>query len=195
MTEKEFGETGAPIQRLDLFCLPPGFRGRPAIMVQLWWAVQATLFAWSPQVFYGWRRCLLRCFGAKVGRGVIIRPTARVTYPWKLSIGDHAWIGDSVELYTLGKICIGEHAVISQRSYLCTGSHDYRKPTFDIYAQAIVVEPEAWVAADVFVGPGITIGRGAVIGARSTVLSDMPPGMICAGYPARPLRPRGESTE
>ncbi len=182
-------------QRLDEFSVPAGFRGRSAVVVQLWWLVQATLFAGSPQVLYGWRRFLLRLFGARIGAGVIIRPTVRVTYPWKLTIGDYAWIGDHVELYTLGDIRIGEHAVVSQRSYLCTGSHDFRKPTFDIYAQAIVVEPEAWLAADVFVGPGITIGRGAVIGARSTVLSDMPPGMICAGYPARPLRPRGVSTE
>lgn len=182
-------------QRLDRFSVPAGFRGRSAVVVQLWWLVQATLFAGSPQLCYGWRRFLLRLFGARIGAGVIIRPTVRVTYPWKLTIEDHAWVGDHVELYTLGEIRIGAHAVVSQRSYLCTGSHDYRKTTFDIYAQPIVVEPEAWVAADVFIYPGVTIGRGAVIGARSTVLSDMPPGMICAGYPARPVRERGASAE
>ncbi|MCB1658236.1 MAG: putative colanic acid biosynthesis acetyltransferase [Pseudomonadales bacterium] len=177
-------------QNLAIFKVPSGFRGRSALMVQLWWLVQATLFAASPQFLYGWRRFLLRLFGANIGKGVIIRPTARITYPWKLTIGDYAWIGDNVELYTLGDITIGNHAVVSQRSYLCTGSHDYKSTTFDIYAKPIIVEDEAWIATDVFVAPGVTIGSGAVIGARSTVLESMPQGMICAGYPAKPIKPR-----
>jgi putative colanic acid biosynthesis acetyltransferase WcaF len=113
-----------------------------------------------------------------------------VTYPWKLRIDDNAWIGDFVELYTLGDIHIGENAVVSQKSYLCTGSHDHRSPAFDIYARKIVVEPQAWVAADVFVGPGVTIGYGAVIASRSTLLADAPPLMVMAGTPARVVGPR-----
>ena len=133
---------------------------------------------------------LLRAFGAKIGQGVIIRPSVRVTYPWKLTIGDFAWIGDNVELYTLGEITIGNNAVVSQRSYLCTGSHDYTKSAFDIYALPVVIEDEAWVATDVYVAPGVTVGRGSVIGARSSVFSDMPAGMICVGSPAKPVKPR-----
>ena len=179
------------MQQLDRFTLPPGFRGRSAVVVQLWWLVEATLFRCSPQFMFGWRRFLLRLFGARIGRQVLIRPTVRTTYPWKLSIGDYSWVGDDVVLYTLGEIRIGNHAVVSQKTYLCTGSHDYNAADFAIYARPIVVEDQAWLATDVFVAPGVTIGQAAVIGARSTVLDDMPAGMICAGYPARVIRPRG----
>lgn len=178
------------MQKLDQFKLPKGFRGRSPFTVQLWWIVQATLFAWSPQFLYRWRCFLLRCFGAKIGENVIIRPSVVVTYPWKLTIGDHAWIGDNVELYTLGEITIGTNAVISQGSYLCTGSHDYQSQAFDIYAEPIVVEDEAWVATDVYIAPGVTIGKGAVIGARSSVFKCMPSEMICLGSPAKPVKPR-----
>ncbi|NRP59901.1 putative colanic acid biosynthesis acetyltransferase [Marinobacterium sp. xm-d-564] len=177
-------------QELSTFKIPVNFRGRGATYVQLWWLIQSTLFAMSPQFAYGWRRFLLRCFGAKIGKGVIIRPSVRTTYPWKLNIGDNSWVGDHVELYTLGEITIGNNAVVSQKSYLCTGSHDFKKDSFDIYAKPIVIEDEAWVATDVFISPGVTVGKGAVIGARSSVFKDMPPGMICTGYPAKPVKPR-----
>lgn len=182
------------MQQLDRFTLPPGFRGRSAVVVQLWWLVEATLFRCSPQFMFGWRRFLLRLFGARIGRQVLIRPTVRTTYPWKLSIGDYSWVGDDVVLYTLGEIRIGNHAVVSQKTYLCTGSHDYSAVDFAIYARPIVVEDQAWLATDVFVAPGVTIGKAAVIGARSTVLEDMPAGMICAGYPARVIRSRKAAT-
>lgn len=177
-------------QRLDQFKLPDNFRGGNPVKAQLWWIVQGTLFAGSPQSLYGWRRFWLRLFGAAIGRGVLIRPSVKCVYPWKLSIGDYAWVGDEVSLYTLGKIEIGAHAVISQNCYLSTGSHDYTRPTFDIFARKITIGAEAWLASDVFVAPGVTIGRGAVVGARSTVLHDLPEGMICYGSPARPIRPR-----
>jgi putative colanic acid biosynthesis acetyltransferase WcaF len=178
------------IQDLRRFQLPPKFRGRSAITVQLWWLVQATLFACSPQFMYGWRRFLLRCFGANIGKKVLIRPSVKTTYPWKLSIGAYSWVGDDVVLYTLGEISLGNNVVVSQKSYLCTGSHDYQSPAFDIYAKPIVIEDEAWVSTDVFIAPGITIGAGAVIGARSTVLENMPSNMVCVGYPAKPIKPR-----
>jgi len=178
------------MQDLSSFKLPHDFRGRSAITVQLWWVVQATLFAWSPQFAYSFRAWLLQIFGAKIGIHTVIRPTVTVTYPWKVSIGDYAWIGDDVVLYSLGEIEIGANAVVSQRSYICTGGHDYTKPTFDIFATKIVIEPEAWVATDVFVAPGVRIGKGSVIGARSSVFKDMPPKMICYGNPAKPMQPR-----
>lgn len=177
-------------QNLNSFVLPAGFRGRSVLLVQFWWFIQATLFSCSPQFAYGWRNFLLRLFGASIGKNVIIRPSVRVTYPWKLTIKDNAWVGDYVELYTLGDITIGENAVVSQKSYLCTGSHDYQSEAFDIYAKPIVIENEAWVASDVFIAPGVTIGRGAVIGSRSSVYKDMPAGMICIGNPAKPIKPR-----
>ena len=177
-------------QQLNKFNLPVGFRGRSQLVVQLWWVIQATLFAMSPQFMYSWRNFLLRLFGAKIGKNVIIRPTVCITYPWKLSIGDYSWVGDYVELYTLGEIKIGNNAVVSQKSYLCTGSHDYQSDAFSIYQKPIVIEDEAWIATDVFIAPGVTIGKGAVIAARSSVYSDMPAGMICMGNPAMPVKPR-----
>ena len=185
----------SPVQDLRSFRLPPGFRGRSALIVQLWWLVEATLFRLSPQVAYGWRRCLLRVFGAHVGNGSRIRPSAHITYPWKVTIGDEAWIGDGATLYSLGQIHIGANAVISQNCYLCAASHDFTKPDFPIFARTITIEPEAWLAADVFVAPGITIGRGAVVGSRSSVFSDLPALMLCYGSPARPVRSRLEGAD
>jgi putative colanic acid biosynthesis acetyltransferase WcaF len=180
----------ARVQDLSKFSVPAGFRGRSGWYVQFWWLVQSTLFRMSPQFLYGWRRFLLRLFGAQIGKQVLIRPTATITYPWKISIGDHSWIGDEVILYSLGRIVIGAHSVISQRSYICTGSHDFKLAPFDISASTIVIDDEVWVATDVFVAPGVTIGRGTVVGARSSVFNDLPSMMVCVGTPAKPIRPR-----
>jgi putative colanic acid biosynthesis acetyltransferase WcaF len=177
-------------QDLSRFHVPAGFRGRNPFVVQLWWFVQATLFRRSPQVFYGWRRFLLRLFGAHVGRAVLVRPSAEFTYPWKVWIGDHAWIGDDAKLYSLANIRIGPHSVISQHAYLCAGSHDPASITFDILAMPISIGAQCWIASDVFVAPGVTIGDGAVVGARSSVFHDLPKGMICYGSPALPVRKR-----
>jgi putative colanic acid biosynthesis acetyltransferase WcaF len=184
------GEITPTFQDLKHFKLPPNFRGRSAFTVQLWYLVQATLFRCSPQIFYGFRRWLLRLFGAQVGEGAIIRASATLTYPWKIKIGDHSWIGDGVVIYSFAQITIGNDVVVSQRSYLCAGSHDYRSRTFDITSSPIVIEDKAWIAADVFVAPGVTIRKGAVVGARSSVYTDLPGMMVCLGSPARPVHPR-----
>ena len=177
-------------QDLSRFRLPDHFRGRPAWLVQLWWLVQAVLFRPSPQVMFGWRRFLLRLFGAHIGRQVLVRSTASVTYPWKVSIGDYSWIGDDACLYSLSEIVIGSNTVISQRSYLCAAAHDTTRPTFDMTGAPIHIGDQAWIAADVFIAPGVTIGRGCVVGARSAVFHDLPAGMVCYGSPAVPVKPR-----
>jgi putative colanic acid biosynthesis acetyltransferase WcaF len=177
-------------QKLNSFKLPENFRGRSKIIVQFWWIVQGSFFRFSPQFMYGWRRLILRLFGAKIGDNVLIRPTVKILYPWKLSIGGCSWIGDEVTLYNMANINIGENCVISQKSYLCTGSHDHTKPSFDIFAKPIDIKDEAWIASDVFIAPGITIGYGAVVGYRSTVNKDLPPKMICFGDPAKPIKLR-----
>jgi putative colanic acid biosynthesis acetyltransferase WcaF len=177
-------------QDLSSFKLPDNFRGRSAVVVQLWWVVQSTLFAWSPQFLYGWRRFLLRLFGARIGKKVLVRPTTKITYPWKVSIGDYSWVGEDTVLYSLGDIRIGAHTAIAQEVYLCTGNHYYTKPAFDIYAVPIEIGDEVWIANDVFIAPGVHVGRGCVIGARSTVFQDMPAGKICYGNPARPMKDR-----
>jgi putative colanic acid biosynthesis acetyltransferase WcaF len=177
-------------QKLNTFQLPKNFRGRNPIIVQFWWLIQGTLFRMSPQFMYGFRRFLLRLFGAKIGKKVIIRPSVKITYPWKLSIGDYSWIGDQVDLYTLGNIIIGKNVVISQKSYLCTGSHDYLKEDFSIFQKPITIQDQVWVASDVFIAQGITIGEGSIVAARSSVFKDIPSNKICAGSPVKIIRER-----
>ena len=174
----------ASSRNLALFRVAPGFRGRSGVVVMLWQAVQATVFAWSPQPAYGWRRWLLRLFGANVGKGVIIRQTARVTYPWKVSLGDHCWIGDHAEIYSLAPIVIGRNSVVSQRSYLCAGTHNHHDVAFPLVGKPITVGDQVWIATDCFVAPGVRIGRGAIVAARSTVLTDIAEAAVVAGNPA-----------
>jgi putative colanic acid biosynthesis acetyltransferase WcaF len=183
-------EQSSSVQDLARFKLPHNFRGRSGLTVQVWWLVQATFFRGSPQLMYPFRRWLLRLFGAQIGKGVIVRPSAKLTYPWKVTIGDYSWIGDDVVIYSFGQISIGKNVVISQKSYLCAGTHDYRSASFDIQGFPITIEDEAWVGADVFVAPGVTVGRGAVVGSRSSVYTNLPPMMVCLGSPARPSHAR-----
>jgi putative colanic acid biosynthesis acetyltransferase WcaF len=129
-------------------------------------------------------------FGAEIGKRVLIRSSVKITYPWKIKIGDYSWIGDDVVLYSLGQINIGKNTVISQKSYICTGSHDYSSPSFDIFAKNVEIGNEVWIATDVFVAPGVCVGDGSVVGARSTVLHDLPSGKICFGNPARAVKDR-----
>jgi putative colanic acid biosynthesis acetyltransferase WcaF len=177
-------------QDLTRFKVPSHFRGKGLIYTQIWWFVQGSLFRLSPKFMYGFRCFLLRLFGATIGKHVLIRPSAIVTYPWKLTVGDNSWIGDEAVIYNLGQIDIGSNVAIAHRVYLCTGHHDIQKVTFDIGAKPIVIEDEVWLPNDVFVGPGVTIGQGAVIGARSSVFKDMPAGMVCFGYPCVPVKKR-----
>jgi len=177
-------------QDLNNFKLPAGFRGRVGWKVQLWWIIQAVLLKSSPQFMYGWRRFLLRRFGARIGKRALIRSSVHIQYPWKVSIGDYSWIGDNVVLYSLGEIIIGSNTVISQKTYLCAATHDYNQKTFPIYAKPVIIEKECWLATDVFVGPGVTIGEGTVVGARSSVFTSLPPRKICFGSPAKIIKDR-----
>lgn len=172
-------------QDLSRFRLPKGSRGRPAWFVQLWWIFDALFVRSTPQALYSWRRFAWLLFGAKVGRRVLIRPGVRVTFPWKVVIGDHCWIGDNATLYNIDAITIGEHCVVSQEAYLCAGTHDHCDISFPLIAAPVTVEPECWIAARAFIGPGVRIARGAVVGACSVVLSDVASGTIVAGVPAR----------
>jgi putative colanic acid biosynthesis acetyltransferase WcaF len=179
------------MQDLSQFKLPENFRGRNSIIVQLWWLCDFLFFRPSPQILYSWRSFLLRLFGAKVGKNVIIRPSVKITYPWKIEIGDFAWIGDDVVLYSLGTIKIGKNAVISQKSYLCAASHNYNSLSFDIFSKPIIIEDEVWIATDVFIAPGVTVGKGAVVGARSSVFKSIEGGFIYSGNPLKSVKKRG----
>ncbi|WAL60044.1 hormogonium polysaccharide biosynthesis acetyltransferase HpsU [Thermocoleostomius sinensis] len=160
-------------------------RGRPGWVILLWWLVQAIVFPLTPHSVHAPRIAVLRWFGATIGHGVIIRPTARFTYPWKITIGDYSWIGDDVVLYSLDRIAIGAHCVISQRSYLCTGSHNIDDPAFGLTTAPIQVGNGVWIATDCFVAPGVKIGANTVVGARSNVLKTLPEQSVCWGNPCQ----------
>lgn len=132
----------------------------------------------------------MRLFGAKVGRGVHVYPGVRIWAPWNLDLGDQAGIADRVILYSQGHITIGRRTVISQGAHLCAGSHDYDKPGFPLITKPIVICDHAWVAAEVFVHPGVIVSEGAVIGARAVVNKNMPAWMVCAGHPCKPIKAR-----
>lgn len=168
---------------------PDGFRGRSALFVLLWWAVQRYIFAFIPQPLYGVRRQILRLFGASIGAGVLIRSSVRITYPWRVSIGEYSQVGDYVELYSLGAITIGSNTVVSQKSYLCAGTHDYQDETFPLEARPVKVQSNCWLAADVFVHPGCEIVSGTIVAARSTVCSSIETPGLYGGSPAKFLRP------
>ncbi|MDO7907206.1 putative colanic acid biosynthesis acetyltransferase [Paenibacillus sp. JX-17] len=170
--------------RLDRYDQSWYSRGRGGMIVLLWWFIQGTLFRFSLHPMYRWRAFLLRLFGADVGRGVQVRSTAKFTYPWKVRIGEYSWIGDHVEFYSLDEIQVGSHCVISQNSYLCTGSHNIRDPHFGLVTKPITIGDGAWIASDVFVYPGVDIGVMGAVAARSTVTRNVPSNEIHAGTPA-----------
>jgi putative colanic acid biosynthesis acetyltransferase WcaF len=155
-----------------------------------WASVQNTLFRFSFHDWYGLRAGLLRAFGAKVGPGVRIRRTVRIEIPENLDLGAEVIIGDYVILYALGPIKIGDRSMISQYAHLCAGSHDYRSPAYPLLRPPIVIGTDCWVAADAFVGPGVTIGDRAVVGARASVFSDVQASTIVGGNPAKFIKAR-----
>lgn len=181
--------------RLDLYHQNTYSRGRNGVVVLIWWIIQGSLFKFSLHPMYAWRRFLLRLFGAKVGKGVQVRASAKFTYPWKVSLGDYAWIGDHVELYSLDEIHIGEHCVVSQKAYLCTGTHNIHDIQFGLITKSICIQDGAWVASDTFVYPGVTVGEMAVVAARSTVMKDVPANEIYAGTPAKFIKQRFQVVE
>lgn len=158
-------------------------RGGTRAQELAWLLLRSFLFQHSVMPWYGLRRRVLRAFGAEVAPGVIVKPGVRITFPWRLEIGANSWLGEECWLLNLAPIRIGANVCISQRAFLCTGSHDWSSPAFDLITKPIVVEDEAWICAGVFVAPGVTIGRGAVVTAGSVVTRDLPAGMICSGNP------------
>jgi len=141
---------------------------------------------------HGWRRFSLRLFGAKLGKKVYLYPTCKITMPWKLQMGDHSCLGDGVICYNDGVICyniggvkIGANSTVSQYSHLCTSSHDYSYPNMPQTFAKVIIEDRVWICADVFVGPGVTIKQGTVVGARANVFKDVEPCTVVGGNPAK----------
>ena len=158
------------------------------------WTLAQPLFRFSPRPCFGWRRFLLRCFGAKVGHSVHVYPTATIYFPWNLEAGDETAIGERALIYNLGRVTLGARVTVSHGAHVCAGTHDYTKPDFPLLRPPIIVGPEAWICADAFVGPGVTIGEGAIVGARAVAMKDVRPWTIVIGNPARETQ-RREITE
>ena len=177
--------------RLDKFNPRQGLdRGRSTSVEALWYLIKC-LFFLSPWPFPSRFKCsVLKWFGARIGQGVVIKPRVNIHFPWKLSVGDFAWIGEEVFILNFEPVTIGAHCCLSQRAFLCTGNHDYRQPDFPYRNRPITIEDGAWVGAQSFVSPGVTLGCEAVIAAGSVVTHDQPAQMVCAGNPCVPVRQR-----
>ena len=165
---------------------PPGAGHKLARLV--WGVVWLLLYRPSPTVLHGWRRLLLRLFGAQVEAGAHPYPSASIWAPWNLRMGRRSCLGPGAICYNVAPVTIEAGAVVSQHAYLCTASHLVGDPEFTLVGAPITVAPAAWVAAGAFVGPGVTIGKGSVVGARAVVMKDVTEGLVVIGNPARPAR-------
>ena len=178
----------------------PSLMRRPAPSLankfaRLFWRIVWTLFYRpSPLPFHGWRRGLLRCFGAKVGPGAHPYPAARIWAPWNLVMGEGSCLANEADCYNVDQVLIGDRAIVSQKAYLCTASHDIRDDGFALTSGPIEIAPRAWIAAGAFVGPGVKVGEGAVIAAYAVVTRSVAAQMVVAGNPAQTVG-RRDGTE
>ena len=161
----------------------------------LWYIVSLLIFesGWVP--LSGPKAVLLRLFGARIGKRSIIKPNVRIKYPWRLHVGDHCWIGQEVWIDNLADVHLGDHACLSQRAYLCTGSHDYNRRTFDLITSPISIGAGVWVGAAAIVLAGVRLGSNTVIAAGSLVKDDFPSSSVVAGTPARTVKHRSISPD
>lgn len=155
------------------------------------WRVTWLVFAsWTPTPLHPWRRFLLRRFGASVSDTCDVHGSARVWFPPNLTLGERALLAHGVNCYNVAPVTLGDWAIVSQGAYLCTASHDIDDPDFPMVSAPITIGPRAWVAADAFVGPGVTMGEGAVLAARAVTVRDMDAWTVYAGNPASARRRR-----
>lgn len=163
-------------------------RGAPVWKEALWVATRCLFFQnplpWPSEL----RVALLRAFGAQIGQRVVIRANVNISHPWRLEMGDHVWIGEDVGILSLARVTIGSNVCISQRAYLCTGSHDFRREDFKLKVAPITVRDGSWIAAMAFIAPGVEIGSGSVVSAGSVVMRDVSPGTFVRGNPAERKR-------
>lgn len=178
--------------KVDLSAFAPGEfdRGAGKLKEAMWILVRALFFEWLPGRWYGLRRALLRAFGAKIGQGVVVKPGARITFPWKLTVGDNCWIGEDSWLLNLAEIVLEDNVALAHRVFLATGNHDYNSPTFDLKVEPIRVCRGAWLTAGTYVGPGVTIGEHAVLGLAGVATKDLEPYGVYRGNPAQKVSTR-----
>jgi putative colanic acid biosynthesis acetyltransferase WcaF len=170
---------------------PAGFdRGAGIVKEGLWLVINLLLFRFCPFGFSPLKRLALRAFGARIGKNVTIKPQVKITFPWKLTIGDHVWLGEECWLLNLERIVIGNNVCISQRAFLCAGSHNYKSSTFDLIVKPITVEDGCWIGAAAWIGPGVTVGTHAVLTAGSVAGKSLEPYGIYRGNPAMRVKQR-----
>lgn len=163
---------------------------RTEMALRVLWMAGKYLVRWSPRPAFGWRRFVLRAFGATIGPNVHVYSSTRVYMPWNLTVGAWAAIGEDVLVYNLGPVTIGERATVSHQAHLCAGTHDYRKADLPLLKPPVTIGAQAWICADAFVGPGVTVGEGAIVGARAVAVRDVDPWTIVSGNPAQPVKER-----
>ncbi len=162
-----------------------------SILKRLVWYFVNLIFIknpWNP--FVGLKRVILRFFGAKIGKGVVIKPSVNIKYPWKLEIGDHVWVGEGVWIDNLGMVKINDHVCVSQGALLLTGNHNYKKTSFDLIVEDITLKEGVWVGAKAIVCPGVTCGVNSVLSTGSVATSDLKPNAVYQGNPATEVRKR-----
>ena len=157
---------------------------------RLTWELVYPLFRFSPRPLWGWRRGLLRAFGASIGKGAHIHPSVKIAIPWNLELGSQAAVGEFAIIYNLGVTRIGPDATVSQGVHLCAGTHDYRLSHMPLIKSPISVGKGAWLCAEAFIGPGVSIGNYAIVGARGVVMKDVADWQIVAGNPAIVIKQR-----
>ncbi len=163
-------------------------RGAPRWKEALWLAARALFFQNPVPWPSRWRVAMLRAFGSTIGEGVVVRSHVNVSFPWRLTVGDHVWIGEDVGILSLAAVSIEANVCLSQRAYLCTGSHDYQRDDFKLVTRPVTVRTGSWIAAQAFIAPGVEIGRGAVVAAGSVVVKDVPANTLVSGNPARVVK-------
>jgi putative colanic acid biosynthesis acetyltransferase WcaF len=176
--------------RLDLFSVGEYRPGASRTTRVLWHLLGQKLFGSSIITSYRVKGALLRLFGAEVGKGVVIKPGARVKCPWRLVLGDHVWIGEDVWIDNLENVTIAGHVCLSQGTYLCTGNHDWKKPTFDYRLGAITIEQGAWIGAKSLIAPGVRVGEYAILTAGSVATRSLADAQVYTGNPALRVRNR-----
>jgi len=163
--------------------------GRNLLVRMSWYTVNLCFFR-SPFPYYGPKRFLLRLFGAKVGKGLIIKPHVSVKYPWRLEIGNNVWIGEEVWIDNLGKVTLQDNSCISQGALLLCGNHNYKKTSFDLLVGEITLEEGAWAGAKTVVCPGVRMGRNSLLTVGSIATGSLEPDWIYQGNPAVKVKPR-----
>jgi putative colanic acid biosynthesis acetyltransferase WcaF len=180
----------ATLIRLDQYTTGDPERGAPLWKQVLWFFCGNPLVQTNLLPFSGFKVWLLRQFGATIGTGVRIKPGVRVKFPWRLTIGDHCWIGEDVWIDNIAPITLESHVCLSQAVFLCTGNHSWSDPSFTWISQPIHLAQGSWIAAKAMVGPGVTVGAGAVLCLGSVTGKSLEPMTIYAGNPAQPIRQR-----